>query len=224
MLRRHADLPVGRPVVPAFEDRLVIREAVHVLPEVQVAPPAATVAAARPEILRFAVQQIAVGREVAVGVGPRPRHARRDAVARLQRRVVSVAVDRGFEVPARVELQRGLPVAEHVIGEAEPRVDVVIADDALGRRKDERLRDELRRPDLLRGIVAPGVVVADGSLDGELSASPLVLCVQGVVSDARVGEVRPRELRELIRHAVVDPVIEVVVVAVGVSLFQWNTP
>ena len=31
MLRRHADLPVGRPVVPAFEDRLVIREAVHVL-------------------------------------------------------------------------------------------------------------------------------------------------------------------------------------------------
>ena len=94
----------------------------------------------------------------------------------------------------------------------------MIADHAFGLRKDQRLRDELGRSDLLLGIVAPGVVVADGSLDGDLSASPLVLCVQRVVSHARVREVRPRQLRELIRHAVVDPVFEVGVVAVRGSL------
>ena len=63
-------------------------------------------------------------------------------------------------------------------------------------------------PDTLLEEVAPGVVVAQRALQGHPPARPLLLRVERGVADAVVAIERHQRLRELIRHAVVDAVLQ----------------
>ena len=219
LLQRDAHLPVGRPRPPAFENLLGIARAVDRvagridrLAEIRVGPCGTEVAARAAEVLRGAVQEVAVGRVVTVGVGPGARLRELDARARKQRRVVAVAVDRGLEILAEVGFDGRLAVAEHVVGDAGARGDVVVADHAFRFRPRELRRQEAhaRAADRLLGVVAPGVVVAHCAAERELAAGELILQEQRVVADARVGLVGLEPLRHLVGDAVVEAVGEVV--------------
>ena len=139
--------------------------------------------------------------------------------AGLLLRVLAV-VRRGIEVVAEIELQRRLAVAEHVVGRAEARRDVVERVDAWRPREADRRRVELRRqlrPVVLRRAEAPGAVVAQRALQRQPAARPLVLDVQRRRRRAvRLVPLRQPE-RELIRHALVEPVGQLRLVERGTS-------
>src|SRR6185295_5883883 len=93
-------------------------------------------------------------------------------------RVVAVVVARGVEVASEIDLDRGLAVAEQIVGRADARRDVVVADDAGSLRKHDRIGKEARGPDDLLGRIAPGVVVAKRALECHAPARPLLLHVE----------------------------------------------
>ena len=122
LLHRDAEIPVGRTDAPAVEDARIEVVGQDVLAEVRVRHDAAQIAAAGAEILRGRVQQIAVGHEVAVRVGPRPRHARRAEHRRRLRhsqRGIGVGVVArhagALEVFAEADLERRPAGAEQVV-------------------------------------------------------------------------------------------------------------
>ena len=96
--------------------------------------------------LRRRVQDVAVDDEVAVVVGPGSGHARHDlgGLRRVVQRVPAV-VRRRRQIVPEVELDRRLAVAEHVVGGAEARRDVVERVDPVGARERDRRGIEPRR-------------------------------------------------------------------------------
>ena len=98
-----------------------------------------------PEILRGGIQQIAIGHEILVRVGPGPRHARgakhRRRLRHPQRRIGVGVVARhagAFEVFAEAHFERRPAVAEQVVGRADSRRHVLVAVDAACLRDDDR--------------------------------------------------------------------------------------
>ena len=177
--------PIPRTDAPALEDRGIVRLAEHVLPEVgfQICPHEVTSACA--EILRERVEKIAVGREVAVGIGPRPRHAdgrrrRRgdDARRRIGGRVVVRCCWSPRSGTCPVHLRDVLPVAEQVIGHADPRGDDRCSLRRRPRRNTIGDRNERLGADLLVEELAAGMVVAQGSLQRQPAEGRLILRVE----------------------------------------------
>ena len=153
----------------------------HRLAEVSVAQLTAEIAAGWAAIVGVGIEQIAVGHVVAVGIGPWPgdrgRRAQHRAAGDARGGVgqrVGVVIRRRFEILADVHLHRRLPVAEQVVGCAAARRDVVVALDAILRRKCESGGQKPHRSDLLIGEIAPGVVVANGALQRQPASSSIV--------------------------------------------------
>src|SRR5262249_3906483 len=130
-LNRRAPLPVAGPDTPAVEQRGILRGVEDRFAEVGVGDGGAEVAAARAEILRGVVRQVAVGSEVAVPVGPGARRRRRDSGGGTAGDE-EAAVLRRLEVAADVEFQRRLAVAEQINRHAAARRQVFVRIDALG--------------------------------------------------------------------------------------------
>ncbi len=108
-----------------------------------------------------------------------------------------------------IEFQRGLAGAEHVVGDAEARRDVVERVDAHGPFEGNRRRVEPRRqlgPVELRRAEARGAVVAQRALQRQPAARPAILDVRRRRRRAiRLVPLGQPE-RELIRHALVETV------------------
>ena len=180
--------------------------------EVGVAPGAAAVAARREVVLRRRIHQIAIRNEIAVAVGPA-------AVGRLlerHRRIVDgvlVAVLRGLQVFADVHLHGRLAVAEEIVGGAHPRRDVVVAGHAVLSREDEAAAELIVGGDavFVGGEEARRVLVARRGLHREASVRPLILRVEAVVARAVALIVGADPHRELVGHAVVERVAQLVV-------------
>ena len=114
---------------------------------------AAEISAARAEILLRQIQQVAIGHEVAVRIGPRPVRLRTGSPpgAHVGGGRVGIGVDArpldGVHVTARVQLQRRLPVAEHVVRQPAAQADVAIAaapGPGRGTRSGSESRDPVR--------------------------------------------------------------------------------
>ena len=218
VLHGRAELPVVGTHAPAAENVRVDRRRVRIgVAEVQAhaAHGRAQVAAGGEIVLQRRAQQVAVDGEIPVPVGPAARgrrpgpDARDDAGRRIVRAVDDVAGG-GLEIFAAVDLQRRLAVAEEVVGDAEPRRDVVVAADAHGALERNRLRVEargFRRAVALRRRPAPGAVVADAALQRQAADRPLVLGIQPdrlraiVLVPARRQEVRDRHRAQTGRAA-----------------------
>ena len=119
-----------------------------------------------------------------------------------------------FEVPAETELQRGPPVAEDVAGGADPWRDVAVGVDTLRFREHDRIRQKSGRSDPLFREPAARLVVSEATLQREAAQRELLLRIEG--QNGRTGELRERiGFRELVRHAVIDAVPELLVVRVA---------
>ncbi len=169
VLHRDAELPVVGPHAPSAQDGRVDGGGIRVgVPEIEVvaAEGGAQVAAGGQIVLLRRIQQVAIDDVVLVAVGPAARRAadaRADACDDARSGIVRAIDDvgrRGFDVLAEVHLQRGPALAEHVVGEAEPRRDVVVPRDADCAIEANRLRVELtsrwcrcrrRAPSSMRG-------------------------------------------------------------------------
>ena len=165
------------------------------------------------EILLRGVLQVAVGIPVAVGVGPGARHVGRNAGGGVPERVVRRR-DRRFDELAEGRLERSLAVAEQVVGDRGSRGDVLVAvDDRCLREVECRLPEPalevlLRRP-------ARRTVEAQPALDGQPAARPLFLHEQRVVAHPQVVLLVVDVLGQLVRHAVVGAIAQIVRAAVG---------
>ena len=217
MLDGRAKLPVVRTHAPAAKDVGIDGRGVGIgITEIQVVAPErrAQVAAGGEVVLQRRIQQVAIDLVVGVSVGPaagraaRTRtNARDDARGRIIGAVDAVRCRR-FEVPAEVHLERGLPVAEQVVGEPEPRCDVVVAANADRSIEADRLRVEARCPGgtvAVRRRPAPRAIVPHGALQRQAADRPLVLCVQADRLRAIVLiPARRQEVRDADGHLVVE--------------------
>ena len=205
-----AEIPVVGPHAPALGNAGIVVGVERALAEVQIRPLPADVATARRQVLQRRVQQIAVGHEIPVAVGPRPRGGRRDPIDRVERRVGAGGARR-LQILAEGHLDRRLPVARQIVGRADPRGDVLEAGSGC-RRKRDRDRNELLRADLLFRIRARRVVEPDAALQRQPAERRLVLRIdrrrRRVVDD----EKRVAGHRQLVRHAVAEPVLQPLVV------------
>ena len=137
LLHRDAELPVAGTHARAFQQvRIVGGGRRHQLPEVQVGGRPALPVGGR-------VQQIAVRDVVAVRIVPGPGRLRRHTTAELPARRIGLDEDarplRRIHVGAGVDLQRRLPVAEHIHRHSTAIGDVVVSlDDVLLGENDGR--------------------------------------------------------------------------------------
>ena len=149
------------------------------LAEARVRHHAADIAAGGAKILRSRIQQVAVGHEVAVDVGPGARHAgraeHRRGLRHPQRRI-RVRIDPGhagaLEVLARADLERGPAGAEEVNSGSHPRRDVLVAVDARVSGMTIGCRQKPRRPFLLLRKPAPRAIEPKGALQRHAAAGP----------------------------------------------------
>ena len=189
LLNRPTHLPIPRPNAPPLHHRGVDGRERERVPEVLIAPRAAF-------RLRHRIHQIAVGHEVVVQVVPgavrlhlKPR--RRAAVPAVERRVpedVVGLVGGRLQVLAGAELQRGLAVAEQVVGRAHARRDVLVAAHAVGPGEGDRGRTPQRRHRrsvALSRVEAVRVVEAQRPLHRQPPGGPLILRedARGTTSD-----------------------------------------
>ncbi len=214
LLHRDTERPVGRPRAPALEDGRVDRVAEHALAEVRVRERAAHVSARRAQVLRVGIQEVAVGREVAVVVGPVSRDVRDDARRRVGDAVIRRG-DRRLEILADVALDRRLAVPEHVPRRGHARREILVAVDAGRLGIDERRRQERRRAFLLFRRPAPGAVEAHAALQRDAVDRPLSLREQRIVAHPEIVLEVVDEHRQLVRDAVVEAVAQRVRSAVG---------
>src|SRR4030095_15461466 len=123
---------------------------------------------------------------------------------------VGVAGPRTLEVLRDVPLERRLPVAEHIVGDTKPRRDVMVTMYAFGAWKQERATELVVGNDAVLSGRGPtgGALVPQGTLKRQPLTRPLVLDVEAVVAKAVAGLVRSHALRQLIRHAVVEPIAD----------------
>ena len=123
VLHAAGELPVVLPGIPAGEDgRVIGGRARDLRTEAKVGDlPAGVDAAGGGRALRQRIDQVAVRREVAVGVGPRPGHARDDPVAGRN----ALGRIESQPVLADVRLDGRSTVAEDVVGDAHARREVL---------------------------------------------------------------------------------------------------
>ena len=197
MLNRQSHVPVRRTDTPPFEDSRVEVVGQDGLAEVRVREHAAEIAAARPEILHIGVQEIAVGHEIPVRVGPGPGHARRAVRGgrpRHPQRGIGVGIIARYagalQVLAKTHPEGRLAGAKQVVRHAHPRRDILVAVDAARFRNDDGRWQESRRPFLLSGEPAPGPIEPDRAVQRQATARPLLLHEQTIPGDTRV--VHPR--------------------------------
>ena len=125
------------------------------------------------------VQQIAVGHEVAVGIDPGSRGARGEMPD--SRRAVAQPLVDGVgrrDVLAHEELHGRLPVAEHIVGRAEPRLQILLIEGAvLGGEHDGGRQEPVRSHPLLVEVVGEALE-AEAALQREAAQRPFVLRIQ----------------------------------------------
>src|SRR2546425_454925 len=109
--------------------------------EVDIRRHAAEVAARRGVVLYGRVPEVAVWYPVLVAVGPGARGVGRDTRRRIGQAVVR-GRDRRLEIFAERALDRGLAVAEQIVGNRGARREVVVSVDDRGPTEDERRREE----------------------------------------------------------------------------------
>ncbi len=117
-----------------------------------------------------------------------------------------------LEILARADLQRGPARAEEINRGSHPRRDVLVAVDATSLGDDDRCRQKARRPFLLLRKPAPCEVEPYGALQRHAAAGPSVLREHGVPTHTCVVHPGRDRLRQLVRHAVVDAVADVLIV------------
>ena len=214
LLDRHAVLPVPRARRPAVQELGVERGGEPVPAEIHVADLRAQIAAGSQVVLRHRVQQIAVGREIAVASV----HVR-----------VAVVVSRpdGFcggvgqtavgvlHVLAGVDLDRRSPGPEHVPRHSPARHQVLVAGDAVGPWIGDGGRQESLRADRLLGKIASGIVEPKRALDRHAAERPLFLRVERVEPHAGFLLEGVDVLGQLVRHAVVDAEVQELRVRIG---------
>ena len=182
--------------------------------EIAVPIRAARVAAGRTQVLRVGVEQVAIRDEVAVGVGPGACHVLRDARGRVREPVVRRRRGRIQILPKRA-LERRLAVAEEIVGGGHAWREVVIGVDDRRFLERERRRQEALGTHTLRRRPAPRTVVPQRALEREAVDRPLLLHEEGVVPHPQLLLEVVDELRQLVGHAVVDAVLQVVATAIG---------
>ena len=219
-LDRGAELPVGGAHAPAVEDLGVDGRSNRVAEVLR--QPGATLAVGGRR------HQRAVGNEVPIEVVPASRRRAREprALSRVVQRVAVLVVGALQGLPD-IQLDRRLVVAEHVPGGSAAIGNVVEAGDAVGARKGDRNRVErLRRAPAVafRGCPAGGVVVAQRALQRQPPERPLVLRVERVIPGLVRRVPVPDEHRELVRHAIAEPVGELVLVALIEGLEMCQPP
>ena len=156
------------------------------------------------------VRQVAVRNEVPVGIVPYPG----DAVHGGCDRVVALRDGgRGLgHVPAHRHLERRLAVAEQIEYRAAPRIQVLPCRSARHRSKVSRRYPAVGRGvDVLGRDVPVEVVVPEAVIERQAPDGPLILEVDAQIPVAVLSEIRRRILGDLIRDAVVEPVIHVAV-------------
>ena len=122
------------------------------------------------------------------------------------------------DVAAEEEFHRGLPVAEHVIRNTEPRLEVLELAGPVLSREHQGGGDEDVRPDLLLREVVAEVLEAEAALQGEPAQRPAILSVEP--RDVLLLLLRRCLIcvhRELIWDAVLEVVLELLVVIAGVG-------
>src|SRR4030095_1227082 len=134
VLNRRAVAPVVWPHAPAAQKRRVDSGRIRIgVAEVQVCTGERTadIAASRARVLRGWTQQVAIDREVAVRVGPRPVGDRPDEVSGRALRGVDTVSGRRRQVAADADFQRGPAVAEEIVRQTKARADVMVAGHAV---------------------------------------------------------------------------------------------
>ena len=208
LLDRGAEAPVAGPHAPALAKRWIEIAGEDVLPEGRIGNCGTFV-------VQPTIQEIAVRDEVLVRVGPDARRRPLQPAARPQCAVRQPVLCR-LEVPAGIQLQRGLAIAEDIDGGAASRRDVVIRMDAIGERIVDGCRQEANGADSDRGEVAPGAIVAKSALQRDAAECFLVLPVEGIVADTLLSREGIDVFGDLVRHAAVEAVGRELVVGVGV--------
>ena len=204
MLDAGGDLPVGHPVTPSAEQIGIVGVARYDGAEVAIDHRTAEVAAAAAQILLDGIRQRAVGPVVLIRIRPRSRrvvdvcvHRIRIDAQRIERLAQQVFVDR--------DLQRRLPVAAQVIGQAGAIRQVLPAEIGPFGEGDIARRHQLAGTEVLLGEARAEVVVAEREVEREAVHRPAILREQAeVVVEMVLGHVRRREEGDLVRHAVVE--------------------
>ena len=203
VLDRSPELPVVRPDPPALKNRRVDRHGRHRVSERRTQPGSALTVCG-------GIHEIAVRHVVEVGVIPITRRGGLEAGAlgRIHEGI-PILVVRALQVLADVHLQRRLPSAEHVVRRAHARRDVIETFHTLGARECDGLRMEAVGPVpsvVLGGRPAPGAVEACGPLQRQPPHRPLVLRIHGVVFGPIGGLPVADVHRQLVGHAIVEPI------------------
>src|SRR4029079_2030587 len=135
VLHARRELPVVTTVAPAEARVVVERGHRRWLAKVETGNRAAEIAARCAKVLLLQIEQIAIGIEVGVRVGPGPRHSVGDAgwIA---------GVHDTQHVLADAYLQCGLAIAEKIVGLAETWGDVLDADPGDARKRQVARRLE----------------------------------------------------------------------------------
>src|SRR5206468_2696630 len=107
---------------------------------------------------------------------------------------------------------------EDVVRRAHTRGDVVVADDAGLRRKDDGRREKLHRTDLLFREVTPRVLVPKSPLQRQPASRPLFLPIERFVPGPLFQAERVEIHRELVWNAVVEAINQVRVIAEIISV------
>ena len=121
---------------------------------------------------------------------------------------VVLVVLRRFQVLAEVDFDGGFSGAEHVPCHASTWSDVLVAVHALGFRERGRCGQEPHRPDRRFGEPAPGMIETYGALEREAARRPHLLPVPCVVPRTILLREGVDVFGELVRDAVLRPVLQ----------------
>ena len=180
-----------------------------------------------PVAVRFCalkIEQIAVGHFVAVRIRPCPRCGGRQQRNRVRATGQPAGGSEALQVLVQAHLQCRLAVAEQVVRELRLRRHVLVVQILRCREGEVACGREVRRPQCLLRERAREVVEPYAQGDGRAMDRPFVLCIDSkVLVHMVLLRVRKRPHRQLVRHAVVEPVGQrildvgqVVVITVGV--------
>ena len=117
------------------------------------------------------------------------------------------------DVLAQENLHRRLPVAEYIVGRAEPRLQVLLSEGAVLVGEHDGGRQEPVRSHLLLTEVVDQALEAEATLQREAANSPSILCIQGkhalvlLLARPLIGEHRER-----LGNAVQEDITELAVV------------
>ena len=124
--------------------------------------------------------------------------------------VVATPLEHALQVLVQADLQRGLAVAEQVVGGARLRRDVVPATLSCAGNVMFRVGASSAGPDGLLGEAVGEVVVADAERQRQPIERPPILRVDAevVVDVRRASSTACAKQRDLVRHAVVEAIAD----------------